>query len=144
MTLTCFTDAGQDEFYANLAITESGANYCHFPNRPVYNSKYFKMLTAEKRDESGKYIKVRVRNEALDCRIYGNAVLAVMVINVNHLPRPVLYIGEEKVIKKRAVAEVNYVCFSAHAMSSRLPVDVKGQPDEGSCLMAIQECLPLT
>ena len=87
-------NALKDDFYANLAITEDGANFCHFPDRPVYNDKYFRMLTAEKRDDKGKYIKVRVRNEALDCRIYAGAVLPVMRIDVNKLPIPVLYIGE--------------------------------------------------
>lgn len=84
----------KDDFYANLAITEQGNNFCHFPNNPVYNDKYFKMLTAEKRDEKGKYIKVRVRNEAIDCRVYGIAVLSILEINVNNLPRPVIYFGE--------------------------------------------------
>ncbi len=104
----------KDEFYANLAITEVGANFQHFPNRPVYNSKYFKMLTAEKRDDSGKYIKVRVRNEALDCRIYGNAVLAVMGIIVNQLPIPVLYVGERKAVAKRAIKQTTYNAMPSH------------------------------
>ncbi len=84
----------KDEFYSNLAITEKGANYCHFPNKPVYNDKYFKMLTAEKRDEKGKYVKVRLRNEALDVRIYALAVMAILGVNVNELPRPVITVGE--------------------------------------------------
>jgi phage terminase large subunit GpA-like protein len=88
----------KDEFYSNLAITEQGANYCHFPNKPVYNDKYFKMLTAEKRDEQGRYQKVRLRNEALDCRVYALACLPVLGLNVNNIVRPLLHIGEvEKV-----------------------------------------------
>ena len=84
----------KDEFYSNLAITEQGANFCHFPNKPVYNDKYFKMLTAEKRDEKGKYVKVRLRNEALDVRIYALAVMAILGVNVNELPRPVVTVGD--------------------------------------------------
>jgi len=84
----------KDEFYSNLAITEKGANFCHFPNKDVYNDKYFKMLTAEKRDEKGKYVKVRLRNEALDVRIYALAVMAILGVDVNELPRPVIEVGE--------------------------------------------------
>jgi len=82
----------KDDFFANLALTEKGANYCSFPNKPVYNKKYFNMLTAEQRDDKGKYVNVRVRNEALDCRVYAMAVLSIMQIIVNHLQRPVLYL----------------------------------------------------
>jgi phage terminase large subunit GpA-like protein len=85
----------KDAFLADLAITQEGANYCHFPLRPVYDSKYFKMLTAEKRDAKGDYVKIRVRNEALDCRVYALAVLAIMDIIINHLPVPILYVGKQ-------------------------------------------------
>jgi len=83
----------KDDFYANLAITDGGANFCHFPNRDVYNDKYFKMLTAEKRNEAGKYEKVRTRNEALDCRVYAIAVLTILNINISTLPRPIIHVG---------------------------------------------------
>lgn len=83
----------KDEFYSNLSITEVGANYCHFPNNPIYNDKYFKGLTAEKRDEKGKYVKVRLRNEQLDVRIYALATLAILGIVVNSLPTPIIKIG---------------------------------------------------
>lgn len=86
----------KDAFYANLAITEEGANFCHFPKTPVYNDKYFKMLTAEKRDEKGVYIKVRRRNEALDCRIYATVVLTIIAVNPNTLPHPVIHMGAVK------------------------------------------------
>ena len=84
----------KDEFYANLGVIEEGANYCHFPNKPVYNDKYFKMLTAEKRDKTGKYVKVRLRNEALDVRVYALAVLSIMKLNMNTMQKPVLEVGE--------------------------------------------------
>jgi len=84
----------KDNFYANLGITEKGANYCHFPNKDVYNKKYFNMLTAEKRDDKGKYVKVRTRNEALDVRVYALAVLSITKIIPNQLPRPVIEIQQ--------------------------------------------------
>ncbi len=95
--LTLFSigvSAIKDDFYANLAITQRGDNYCHFPAKDVYDKRYFNMLTAEKRDDKGKYIKVRVRNEALDVRVYALAVLAIMEINVNQLPKPIIHIGD--------------------------------------------------
>lgn len=109
----------KDEFYANLGITEHGANFCHFPAKPVYNDKYFRMLTAEKRDEKGKYIKLRLRNEALDCRIYALAVLSIMRINPNALPRPVIYIGEvaqsiTDVMNNNASQPHKYVAMGNH------------------------------
>jgi len=104
----------KDDFYANLGITEQGANFCHFPDKPVYNDKYFKMLTAEKRDDKGKYVKVRLRNEALDCRVYARVVLAIMQINVNTLPRPVIFIGEEDRIKYSPRKKEQYKESSSH------------------------------
>jgi len=104
----------KDDFYANLGITEEGANFCHFPKKPVYNDKYFNMLTAEKRDDNGKYIKVRLRNESLDCRVYAIAVLAIMEINVNHLPRPVIYVGEAELIKHTSKVKQHYEEQSSH------------------------------
>lgn len=84
----------KDNFYANLAVTSSGANYCHFPNKPIYDKKYFNMLTAEKRNNKGVYVPIRRRNEALDCRIYALATLSILGVTVNHLHRPVVTIGE--------------------------------------------------
>jgi phage terminase large subunit GpA-like protein len=73
------------EFYGWLKLDspteESGrpfpAGYCHFP--PM-NEEFFKQLTAEqlvtkivKGYQKTEWQKVRDRNEALDCRIYGRA-----------------------------------------------------------------------
>jgi phage terminase large subunit GpA-like protein len=75
-------NAGKDEIYANLEITEPGPNYMHFPNKPAYNDEYFKQLTAEKRDKkTGIWSKKRHRNEAIDCRNYANAALALAGID---------------------------------------------------------------
>lgn len=67
-------NAGKDEIYANLEVTEHGPNYMHFPDKDVYDDEYFKQLTAEKRDKKkGGWVKYRHRNEAIDCRNYANA-----------------------------------------------------------------------
>jgi len=104
----------KDEFYANLAITDAGENFCHFPNTPVYNDKYFKMLTAEKREESGRYIKVRTRNESVDCRVYGLSVLAILNIVVNHLPVPVIYVGNTYAQPKQNNTQITNISPSNH------------------------------
>ena len=58
------------------------------------------MLTAEKRDEKGKYIKVRTRNEAIDCMVYAIATLTILDIKVDELLKPILFIGEATIPKK--------------------------------------------
>jgi len=84
----------KDDFYARLGITERGYNYVHFPTLDIIDDKFFKMLTAEKRDEKGKYIKVRTRNEAIDCMVYAIATLTILDIKVDEISKPILYIGE--------------------------------------------------
>lgn len=97
----------KDDFYARLGITEIGSNFCHFPKLPIYNDKYFKSLTAEKRNDKGVYVKVRLRNEALDCRIYATAVLAILGITVELLPTPVIYSGELQVKKENTQQQIH-------------------------------------
>ena len=84
----------KDDFYARLGITEVGMNYVHFPRLDVFDKKFFDMLTAEKRDEKGKYIAIRKRNEAIDVTVYAIAVLSVLNIVVDDLTHPMLHIGE--------------------------------------------------
>jgi len=92
----------KDDFYSKLAVNVAGHNYCHFPKKNVYDDKYFKMLTAEKRDDKGHYVKVRLRNEALDVRVYAMCVIHILGIPLNSMRRPLLHIGEVPVnaIKK--------------------------------------------
>jgi len=84
----------KDDFYARLGITEVGVNYVHFPRKDIIDKKFFNMLTAEKRDEKGKYVKIRTRNEAIDCTVYAIAVLTILNINIDDLNKPILHIGE--------------------------------------------------
>ena len=86
----------KDDFYGRLAITEPGVNYVHFPNKDIFDKRFFNMLTAEKRNDRGEYVKIRTRNEAIDVTVYAIAVLTIMDIVVDDLPRPILHIGEEK------------------------------------------------
>ena len=90
----------KDDFYSKLSVTVSGDNFCHFPNKNVYDDRYFKMLTAEKRNEKGGYVKVRVRNEALDVRVYAMSVIHILGISVNSLRRPLIHIGDIQTTNK--------------------------------------------
>ena len=76
----------KSELYGWLAHEESDApGYCHFP--ADYDEGYFKQLTAEElqsRVVRGfrryEWVKIRERNEALDCRVYARAAAAVVGI----------------------------------------------------------------
>lgn len=77
------TEAAKDAIYGYLQVKEMGPGYCHFPEH--YDEEYFKQLTSEKRVEKfekGKkeirYVPLRARNEALDCRVYASAALALL------------------------------------------------------------------
>jgi phage terminase large subunit GpA-like protein len=93
----------KDDFYARLGITEKGYNYVHFPKLDIIDKKFFDMLTAEKRDDKGKYIKVRTRNEAIDTMVYAIATLTILDIKVDELVNPILHIGDpvKKHVKER-------------------------------------------
>jgi len=80
------TDTAKEALYYRLnKITQPGPGYCHFPAH--YEEKYFEMLTAEeKREERNKrtgrknivWVKIRPRNEALDCRVMNMAALEIL------------------------------------------------------------------
>lgn len=74
------TNMAKSELYGFLRQEDEGADgWCHFPE---YDEEYFKMLTAEewrvkkvRGYDRGEFVKVRERNEALDCRV-GNRALS--------------------------------------------------------------------
>lgn len=90
----------KDDFYARLAITEVGVNYVHFPNTDIFDKRFFNMLTAEKRDNKGKYIKIRTRNEAIDCTVYALVALYISEVSVDLLPSPMYHVGVQPVAKE--------------------------------------------
>jgi len=89
----------KDDFYAQLGITEVGVNYVHFPRKDIFDKRFFNMLTAEKRDENGKYVKIRTRNEAIDCTVYAIAALHILGVNPDMIDRPILHIGGDTKVK---------------------------------------------
>ena len=73
-----------------LKITEPGPGYCHLPKR--YRPGFFEELTAEEvRTKHSKgfatreFVKIRARNEALDCRVYATAAFASLNIRIDEL-----------------------------------------------------------
>ena len=81
------TDTAKELVYARLKMEDEGDGYCHFPEGR--NAEYFRMLTAEKKITKyfkgrprREWVKTRQRNEALDCRVYATAALAVLNLNI--------------------------------------------------------------
>lgn len=78
-------DQLKEQLYKNLAVSEPGPGYCHFPLE--YPPEYFDQLSAEemiKRKHRGRLTKEwrlrrgYERNEALDIRNYANAALKIL------------------------------------------------------------------
>lgn len=81
------TDTAKELIYSRLKIVEEGEGYCHFP--VGRHEEYYRMLTAEKKvtkyfkgRPKREWVKIRTRNEALDCRVYATAALAILNLNL--------------------------------------------------------------
>lgn len=86
------TDTAKELVYSRLKMTDVGEGYCHFPTGR--NEEYFRMLTAEKKvtryfkgRPRTEWAKIRTRNEALDCRVYATAALAILNLNLEALSK---------------------------------------------------------
>ena len=81
----------KDCLYQWFTVTELGPGYCHFPNKSVYDGKYFKGLTIETKEKRIRGGKTELffknppggRNEPLDCRVYAFAALEFSAINLH-------------------------------------------------------------
>lgn len=83
-------DATKDLLFARMRVKEAGPGYIHFSDD--LPETYFDQLTAEKvvtRFVRGYkkrvFVKVRPRNEALDCFVYAIAALAILNTDVNSI-----------------------------------------------------------
>lgn len=81
------TDTAKELIYSRLKIADEGEGYCHFPEGR--SDEYFRMLTAEKKvtkyfkgRPKREWVKIRTRNEALDCRVYATAALGLLNVNL--------------------------------------------------------------
>lgn len=92
------TNAGKDEVFSFLKVSEPGPGFCHYPADDRYDEDYLRQLCSEKKVpkiRSGReywiYEKVSpsARNEALDIRVY--AIAAREILNpvvLRQKPRP--------------------------------------------------------
>lgn len=96
------TDQAKDAILSSLGTEHEGPGYCHWPREHElsdgrlrgYGEEYFKGLTAEHRVERKRlgqlyhvWVKKhsRIRNEALDCRVY--ALAAIKILGPNWMKR---------------------------------------------------------
>ena len=87
-----------------------GPGYCAFPAE--YTDEYFRMLTAEELKTTFKrgfkvtsWVKIRLRNEAFDLRVYNTAALAMLEIDLKSLRRHLLREAEKRVSPKKKKAK---------------------------------------
>lgn len=91
-----YVDEIKSKIYSQLKVEDENVQgYCCFPDRPEYDTSYFKMLTAEKllrKRVSGQYKLVWElppgrHNEALDCRGYSIAALNILKPNFEEIKK---------------------------------------------------------
>ena len=85
--------SAKDTLFGRLRIEDVGAGYVHFSD--TLSDEYFRQLTAEKvvtKFTKGfkrrEFVKVRPRNEALDCFVYAIAAYSIIGVNVNTIRLP--------------------------------------------------------
>lgn len=112
-------DTCKEVVMARLRIQEEGEGYCHFP--VGRSDEYYRMLTSEKRvvkyfkgRPRNEWVKTRTRNEALDCRVYATAALAILNLNLESLykrglQRPKVQENDKPVRRQRRQFRDNYV-----------------------------------
>jgi phage terminase large subunit GpA-like protein len=85
-------DTAKELVFARLQIDTFGAGYMHFSKK--CDEEYFRQLTAEKQVTKFSrgfptkvWVKIRSRNEALDCEVYSLASYRILNPNMNVLER---------------------------------------------------------
>lgn len=72
-------NSAKDTINSQMTIKEHGPGYMHYPKKDIYDEAYFKQLTAEKKEKTtGRWVKFRERNEAIDVRVYAMATLRIL------------------------------------------------------------------
>lgn len=79
------TDNAKSTLYRRLLLEQPGPGYCHFPEREQYDEEYFNQLTGEEKRpfvRMGRKVlmfqQAYANVEALDCRVYNMAALAIL------------------------------------------------------------------
>lgn len=87
-------DSGKSLVMGRLHIEEEGPGFVHFPRQPEkgFGEEFFMQLTSEvyeQKLEQGKvkrgWVKLRERNEALDCAVYATAAIEMLNPNFEQL-----------------------------------------------------------
>lgn len=87
--------AGKEHIMSGLKITKKGGRYSHFPSNigRGYDRLFYHGLLSEVKvytEKGWAWKKIHKRNEALDCRNYANAALAVLHPNMDKLKRKIV------------------------------------------------------
>jgi len=100
-------NAAKDEIYSAFEVDTPGPLYCHFPNKEAYDEEYFKQLLAEKRVNGVWKKRGRKRNEAIDCRVYARAALAIAGVDVDELAKrdKILKFSRKETKKRRLLSK---------------------------------------
>ena len=100
-------NAAKDEIYSALEVDTPGPLYCHFPDKEAYDEEYFKQLLAEKRINGVWKKRERKRNEAIDCRVYARAALAIAGVDVDELAKrdKILKFSKKETKKRRLLSK---------------------------------------
>lgn len=87
-------DSGKIAVTNALDIAEEGPGFVHYPmqSESGFGENFFKQLTAEvfeTKYEKGKqksgWVKIRERNEALDCAVYARAAMELLTPNFEQI-----------------------------------------------------------
>lgn len=93
MLFSLGVDAGKSLVMSRLKIDSEGAGYVHYSRRAEsgFTEEFFQQLTAEIYEQKfdkgaivSKWIKIRERNEALDCFVYATAGIELMNPNFEY------------------------------------------------------------
>ena len=87
-------DSGKAAVTNALDIAEEGPGFVHYPMQAEcgFGENFFKQLTAEvfemkreKGKEKSGWVKIRERNEALDCAVYARAAMELLTPNFEQI-----------------------------------------------------------
>lgn len=94
----------KDMVWTGLAMDSPNKWYIHFPRKPMYDKEYFAQITAEYKNDKGRW-ETRIkgaRNEAFDISVYNFAVLRIAGIDLDRLEKAnMILTGTGSSVKKR-------------------------------------------
>lgn len=96
----------KDLVWTGLQMSAPGNWYIHFPRDKKYDKEYFAQLTAEYKNDKGRWeVKIKgARNEAFDISVYNYATLRIAGIDLDRLERNNTRLtGDKEVVKKRNI-----------------------------------------